>query len=139
MIETSRREVLAIGALAAMGLLSLPRVSKSEIVADFSAASTRFGLDLLNEIAKQSGVETNLVISPASIMAAFSLVDIGAGCVEAEFEVGECLGGLDAQIAVDELAVAVDRVLSTDHDEAGPGGDHEGLGKGGVLVHSLGF
>ena len=79
MIETSRREVLAIGALAAMGLLSLPRVSKSEIVADFSAASTRFGLDLLNEIAKQSGVETNLVISPASIMAAFSLVDIGAG------------------------------------------------------------
>ncbi len=50
------------------------------------------------------------------------------GGVEAEFEVVECLGGLGAEVAVDQISVLIDRVLAADQDEAGAGGERPGPG-----------
>lgn len=89
MSELSRRRTLVIGALSMMGLLSAQgaegkntaraqHAAPSETPEDFSEASTRFGLDLLLQLARQDSVEANFAVSPASVLAVFSLADIGA-------------------------------------------------------------
>src|SRR5690606_35318394 len=67
------------------------------------------------------------------------IVDGGASGVEAELEVAQGLGGLGAEIAIDEPALGIDGVLAADQHEAAAGGDDECLGESRILVHTPGF
>ncbi len=89
MTEISRRATFTGGVLATFGLLPLPGAHGEAAAAPASAdvrrvshgagdASTRFGYDLLLRLAHEKGHGANLAVSPVSLMAAFSLVDLGA-------------------------------------------------------------
>ncbi len=83
MIDISRRGALIFAALAAAGVFPCQSAISGGAAPDLTNASARFGLDLLLQLSTQSlsnleGRASNLAISPASIMAAFGLVDVGA-------------------------------------------------------------
>ena len=88
----SRRTLMVLGLLAALPLQaeaatkSKPAEAKAGKVdpaaksasSALSQASANFGFDLLSALGKTGAGEPNLVVSPASLAAAFSLLDLGA-------------------------------------------------------------
>lgn len=77
----SRRTLLAIGVLATLpwslqGAQAAPKAKPAG--ATVSEASARFGFDLLSQMSKAGGTDPNPTVSPASLAAAFSVLDLGA-------------------------------------------------------------
>lgn len=83
--KVSRRTIVALGLLAALpwGLQDAQAASRAKPAAKPAAmtasqASARLGFDLLTEMGKADGANPNPVVSPASLAAAFSVLDLGA-------------------------------------------------------------
>ena len=66
------------GSLATAQTPPVAKPVKTEPVTPLSDASARLGFDVLSEIAKAEGAGANPAVSPASIGAAFCLIDLGA-------------------------------------------------------------
>jgi serine protease inhibitor len=82
---TSRRAILALAGLAVLPWVvsdaqaaSKPKATAKPTSMTASQASARFGFDLLVQIGKAGGTDPNPVVSPASLAAAFSVLDLGA-------------------------------------------------------------